>query len=63
MTPPGFPDDWPCPIDRIVAKYEPYGRVTIGELNEDLPVHEFTSDLIELVFGALSECGIEVVKE
>ena len=63
MTSPRFPDDWQCQLDRIVAKCEPFGRVTIEELNEELPAGEVTSDVIERVLGALSERGIEVVDE
>ena len=61
MTPPGFPDDWRT-IDRIVAKYEPIGQVTMEELNDELPAEEFTSRMIEELFGMLSERGIEVVE-
>jgi hypothetical protein len=63
MTPPGFPDDWQRMIDRIIAEYEPAGQVTMEQLNEELPAHEFTSDFIEREFGALSERGIEVVEQ
>jgi hypothetical protein len=63
MTPPGFPDDWQRIIDQIAAKYEPFGRVTIEELNKELPTHEVTSDEIEEMFGALNERGIAVVEE
>jgi hypothetical protein len=63
MPPPDFPDDWKRTIDRIVARYEPVGQITIEELNEELPTHEFTSDFIEEVFGVLSRHGIHVVEE
>jgi hypothetical protein len=63
MTPPGLPDDWQRMIDRIVAKYEPTGQVTMQQLNEELPSEEFTSRMIEELFGMLSERSIEVVED
>jgi hypothetical protein len=63
MTPPAIPGDWQRMIDRVVAKYEPCGRVTIDELNEELPAHEVTSTFIEEVYGALYRHGIDVVEE